>query len=385
MKITAYLLTIILMGAMASCSSKTTTSSSVHSLATPGRTRWSAAETSQWYEKQPWLVGSNFLPSSAINQLEMWQAESFDVATIDRELGWGEDLGMNTMRVFLHDLLYKQDAKGFLNRIDRFLKIAHKHKIRPLFVLFDSCWDPFPQLGKQRAPLPFTHNSGWVQNPGALSLQDSMDYPRLETYVKAVVGKFANDDRILGWDVWNEPDNTNGNDYHRREPINKIALVYPLLKDAFGWCRSVNPSQPLTSGVWKDDWSSDDKLGKMEKLQLEESDIISFHNYSSASDFDKRINWLQRYERPIICTEYMARPEKSTFQEILPVAKKYKVGAMNWGFVSGKSQTIYPWDSWTKKYSSEPPLWFHDIFRPSGAAYKIEETEFIKMITKGSK
>src|ERR1700757_924803 len=190
----------------------------------PSSQRWSKEKADQWYSDEPWLVGSNYLPADAINQLEMWQARTFDPKEIDKELGWAESLGMNTMRVFLHDLLWKQDAPGFKNRIDSFLKIAEKHKIRPMFVLFDSCWDPFPKLGKQHAPTPGVHNSGWVQSPGVNALKDPAQYGRLEAYVKGVVGAFANDKRVLAWDIWNEPDNDNRSSYGKMEPANKAEL-----------------------------------------------------------------------------------------------------------------------------------------------------------------
>lgn len=341
---------------------------------------WSAKQAQSWYKKQPWLVGANFLPSTAINQLEMWQADTFDTATIDKELGLAQSLGMNTMRVFLHDLAYEQDPAGFLQRVNTFLDIAKVHNIKPLLVIFDSCWDPFPQTGKQRAPKPFVHNSGWVQSPGQLALKDSTQYPRLERYVKAVVGHFATDKRILGWDVWNEPDNMTGPSYEKIELPNKVSYVIPLLEKTFDWVRSASPSQPLTSGIWNGNWSGDSTLSPIEKLQIRESDVISFHNYDKPQELEKRIVYLKRYGKPLICTEYMARPNGSEFQGSLPVAKKYHVGMINWGFVNGKSQTIYPWDSWTKTYTEAPPLWFHDIFNTDGTPYKKEETDFIKNI-----
>lgn len=342
---------------------------------------WTPEQANNWYAKQGWLVGANFIPSNAINQLEMWQAETFDTAKIDRELALAESIGMNTMRVFLHDLLHQQDSLGLYRRMDIFLQIAQRHGIKPLFVMFDSCWDPFPKPGKQREPKPYVHNSGWVQSPGQYTLKDSTQYPRLERYVKGVVSRFANDVRILGWDIWNEPDNMTGPSYEKVEIPNKVEYVMPLLKKAFAWSRSVSPSQPLTSGIWVGDWSSHNGMKPIEKLQIEESDIISFHNYDKPDEFEKRILLLKRYQKPIICTEYMARPNGSTFQGFLPVAKKHNVAMYNWGFVSGKSQTIYPWDSWTKTYSSEPPVWFHDIFRTDGKPYKTEETDIISSIT----
>ncbi|WP_285008506.1 cellulase family glycosylhydrolase [Pedobacter faecalis] len=343
--------------------------------------KWTKEKASAWYDKQPWLVGANFVPSTAVNQLEMWQAESFDTVTINRELGWAKSIGMNTARVYLHDLLYLQDPSGFLKRMDTFLDIAAKHQIRPVLVFFDSCWDPFPKLGKQAPPKPFTHNPGWVQSPGQLALKDSTQYPRLEKYVKAVLTRFKNDQRILAWDLWNEPENMTGPSYEKVEIPNKVELIIPLLAKTFAWARSVAPSQPLTSGVWAGDWSEESKLKPIEALQLEQSDIITFHNYGNPDEFEMRIKWLQRYERPIICTEYMARPNGSTFAGFLPIAKKHNVGMINWGFVNGKSQTIYPWDSWTKTYTAEPPLWFHDIFHTDGTPYKKEEVDFIRKIT----
>src|SRR5450432_3357387 len=166
--------------------------------------RWPEQKANSWYAQQPWLVGSNYVPKSAINQLEMWQEATFDPAEIDTEFAWAEAMGMNTMRVFLHDLPWQQDPKGFQKRINRFLTIAARHHIRPMFVLFDSCWDPQPHLGPQHPPIAGVHNSGWVQSPGAAALADANQHPRLKVYVQGVVAAFAKDDRILAWDVWNE-------------------------------------------------------------------------------------------------------------------------------------------------------------------------------------
>jgi len=347
----------------------------------PHAERWTEEAANEWYAKHPWLVGSNYTPASAINELEMWQADTFDRPGIDKELSWAESIGLNTMRVFLHDLTWQQDPAGFKKRIDTFLQIAEKHHIKPLFVLFDSCWDPNPRLGKQHEPRPGVHNSGWVQSPGAEALRDSAQYPRLEAYVKSIVGAFGRDKRVLGWDVWNEPDNINRGSYEDLEPKNKVALILALLPKVFEWAREAHPTQPLTSGVWKDGWSSPDKLDAMEKIQIEMSDVISFHSYDKPEDFEKRILWLQPYHRPILCTEYMARGNGSTFQGSLPIAKKYHVAAINWGLVAGKTQTYLPWDSWQHPYTDrEPAIWFHEIFRTDGIPYRQEEAEFIREI-----
>lgn len=344
--------------------------------------RWTEDKASAWYSAQPWPVGANFLPSNAINELEMWQPETFDPTTIDRELGWAEAIGMNTMRVFLHNLLWEQDPQGFQKRMDTFLSIAARHHIKPVFVLFDSCWDPYPKLGPQHPPIPGVHNSGWVQAPGISVLTDATQYPRLESYVKGVVGAFANDERILAWDVWNEPDNANDSSYGKTEPKNKSDLVLQLLPQVFAWARSARPIQPLTSGVWRGDWTSVDKMPPMARVQIEQSDVISFHNYGWPEQFEKRIQELQQFHRPIICTEYMARGAGSLFDTVLPVAKKYHVGAINWGLVAGKSQTYLPWDSWQRPYLERPPtIWFHDVFFPDGKPYRDREAEIIRNLT----
>jgi hypothetical protein len=345
--------------------------------------RWSEQKVNDWYARQPWLVGSNYTPKSAINELEMWQQDTFDPTQIDKELGWAESLGMNTMRVFLHDLLWQQDAAGFKKRIDQFLSITAKHHIRPLFVLFDSCWDPLPQLGPQHPPIPGVHNSGWVQSPGAAALADAKQYPRLMAYVQGVVGTFAKDDRILGWDIWNEPGANGMGSYAKEELKDKTERVSVLLPLTFEWARETNPTQPLTSGVCCMDQAPDDsRLGKIEQIQLRESDVITFHNYSWPEFFKREVAWLKKYNRPVICTEFMARSAGSTFDTILPIAREEHVGAINWGFVVGKTQTNLPWESWQHPYVHEqPPVWFHEVLHPDGTPYRQAEADLIRRLT----
>ncbi|HLV87818.1 MAG TPA: hypothetical protein VKV39_12615 [Candidatus Sulfotelmatobacter sp.] len=328
--------------------------------------RWTESQANTWYEKQPWLVGSNYVPANAINQLEMWQAETFDPQRIDKELGWAESLGMNTMRVFLHDLLWQQDAAGFSQRIDQFLTIADKHHVHPIFVLFDSCWEPEPKLGPQHPPIPGVHNSGWVQSPGQPALKDPSQYPRLKQYVEGVVGKFAKDKRIVAWDVWNEPADAKE--------------VQELLPQVFAWAREARPEQPLTSGIFQDFPS--DKTTPVTLIQLANSDVLSFHNYSWPENFEKEVISLEQYHRPILCTEYMARSAGSTFDTVLPVAKQHHVAAVNWGFVLGKTQTNFPWDSWDHPYVKTPPtVWFHDVLNPDGTPYRDREAAVIRELT----
>ncbi|MDX2046995.1 MAG: glycoside hydrolase family 2 TIM barrel-domain containing protein [Chitinophagaceae bacterium] len=323
---------------------------------------WTKEKANAWYKKQGWLVGANFLPSTAINQLEMWQAETFDAATIDKELGWAASIGMNVMRVYLHDIAWEVDPEGFIKRMDQFLAIAAKHKIKILFTIFDDCWNPDAKAGKQPEPKPGIHNSGWVRSPNKELHNDPGGWNKLQVYVKTVLSTFKNDKRILMWDLYNEPGNS-GYD----------STSLPLLKKIFQWAWDVRPSQPLSAGVWYNNKT-------LNEFQLASSDVITFHNYNNAESLEKQIKELQQSGRPVICTEYMARIRGSKFQTHLPIFKQYNVAAINWGLVAGKSNTIYQWDTPIPD-GSEPKLWFHDIFRKDGTAYDETETGIIKKLT----
>lgn len=345
------------------------------------RAQWTAEQANAWYAKQPWLVGGNYTPRTAINQLEMWQAETWDPKTIDQELGWAHELGFTSMRVFLHDIVWKNDRDGLIKRMEQFLDIAEKHKIGVMFVLFDSVWDPYPKAGKQRDPKPHVHNSGWVQSPGQDILKDPARQDELKAYVQDVIGHFRNDQRIQVWDIFNEPDNLVPQ-YRDVLLPGKVEFALQLLRKTFVWAREMNPSQPLTSGVWIGNWGDPVKLTPMERCQLEESDVISFHTYDPLDGAQKCVENLKRYNRPILCTEFMARPRGSTFDPVLGYFKQQNVGAYCWGFVDGKTQTIYPWDSWDKQYTAEPQPWFHDILRGDGTPYRQKEVDYIKSLTK---
>ena len=349
--------------------------------------QWTPAAAKEWYAAQPWYVGSDYTPAYAVNQIEMWQAETFDPVRMDLELGWAENLGMNCMRVFLHDLLWKQDPRGFRKRVEKFLSVADKHHMRVIMVLLNSRWNPFPELGIQAAPRPGIHNSGWVQSPSAKGLKDPAENDRVLNYVEDVILAFSNDKRVLAWDVWSEPDNTNSpENYGKSESANKVELVRNLLPKVFQYARAGIPTQPLTSSLWHGDWSSPDKLSPVEKIQIELSDIVSFHSYDPPQEFERRVKWLQAFGRPVLCTEYLARQKDSTFEGILPIARKYNVAAINWGLVAGKTQDWFPWDSWSKPYTDrQPAMWFQDIFYGNGKAYSEEEVEFIKRMTGRTK
>jgi len=335
--------------------------------------RWSDEKADAWYAAQPWISGCDYIPANAINQLEMWQADTFDPETIDRELGWAEELGFNCMRVFLHHLAWEQDRDGFVDRIDRYLKIADSHGIKTMFVFLDDCWCVTASPGKQPEPKKGVHNSGWLADPGALYFaQDGKSYAadttaivnELEKYVKDILGVFKDDARIQFWDLYNEPGGGPGHSYRQRS--------MPLLKDIFRWAREVGPSQPITSGIWSS------ALGEMNVWQITHSDIVTYHTYQPLDSHTALLDTLSRYGRPMVCTEYMARTLNSTFQTIMPMLRERGVGAINWGFVTGKTNTRFPWES--PEGSEGPDLWFHDILHGDGTPYNVEETDCIKKV-----
>lgn len=329
--------------------------------------QWSTDKANTWYKTHKWLSGANYIPATAINQLEMWQADTFDSKSIDTEFGYAQSIGFNTMRVFLHSVAWKQDPAGFKKRINEFLSIADKHRIKPILVFLDDCWNKEPKAGKQPEPKTGTHNSGWVQDPGQPASENPANFIALEKYVKDILKSFGKDQRILMWDLYNEPGNSG-----------KGNKSLPLLKKIFTWTREVNPSQPVTSGVW--DWN----LYELNNYQLTNSDIITYHDYNSEAEHLKVIKFLKIFNRPLICTEYMARTRNSLFQTVMPMLKKQNVGAINWGFVAGKTNTIYAWDT-PMPDGGEPKLWFHDIFLKDGSAYKQEEVDVIKQLNLSGK
>ena len=323
--------------------------------------RWTSAKANAWYAKQPWLLGCNFIPSNAINQLEMWQEPTFDPTTIDRELGWAAGLGFNTVRVYLHDLAWDDDASGFKARIHKFLALAGAHGIRPLFVIFDDCWNADPKIGKQPDPIPGVHNSGWLQSPGKTIVNNPGAWLRLEMYVHDIIGAFASDQRILAWDLYNEPGQ---NDQGLK--------TLPLLKSVFQWAREAAPTQPVTAGMYN-------TITEINEFLISASDVISFHNYNDAADLEKQIAALKKHGRPLICTEWLRRG----FSEVaasLPIFFREHVGCLNWGLVAGKTQTIFPWGS--KPGAPTPELWFHDLFKPDGQPFNPLEIALFKQLNQ---
>jgi hypothetical protein len=345
--------------------------------------RWSVERAWAFWKQQPWPVGCNFLPSTAGNQLEMWRAESWDPATLSRELAWAAELGLGVVRVYLHDLLFEHDRGGLLERVDALLAIGERLGIRALLVLFDDVWAPEPRWGPQPEPHPGRHNSIWVKSPGLPALRaytgDAALRQRLEGYVTGVVTAFRSDRRVFGWDLYNEP----GGNTPFGEPVGTLSL--PLLRDVFGWARSARPQQPLTSGLWWNALAPVDP--SIYAVQLELSDLISFHHYGSAAELTSLVSGLAALTgRPLLCTEYLARQMGSRFETHLPIFREHGVGAIHWGLVAGRSQTVYPWWSWLDEQPKpEPEVWFHDVLRADGTPFDPAEVAFLRRFLRGAR
>ncbi|MDR1161409.1 MAG: cellulase family glycosylhydrolase [Tannerellaceae bacterium] len=338
--------------------------------AMPFAGQWSVEKVNEWYAKQPWIVGCNFLPSTAVNSIEMWQDETFDLNTIDKELGWAADWGMNSVRVYLNYIVWEAEADLLKSNFKRFLDVAEKHGISVMPIFFDECnWSGgVAHAGKQSDPVPGIHNSGWVPSPSLAMLRNQAEWPKLKEYMQDIIASFASDKRIIIWDLFNEPEWRGANE---RVDIPQTAL---LIRTLFTWAREMKPSQPLTIGA------HDNFDGELSKLMRDGSDIVSFHSYGDKADAERKINWSHESGRPALCTEWLIRSQKNTPEVFLPLFKESRVGAYNWGLVGGRTQTYFPWGS--PKGSPEPTIWQHDLIHQDGTPHIPAERETFRKITE---
>ena len=326
--------------------------------------RWPQQKAWDWYNKQPWYCGFNYIPAYAINYTAMWDKTSFDASAIDRELALAEGAGMNVLRAVLQWAVYADDPAYFLKTLDTFMGICARHNIKFVPALFDDCVFGItfePRVGKQSEPLKGWYAWDWSPSPGHSMVVDERKHPQLEQYVTAVVSRFRNDPRILFWDLYNEP--TNGG---------LGSATFPLLKKVIAAARKVAPAQPLSIDVWNGNQ-------RLNSIVLDASDIISFHNYGNKTILQQQINDLKKYNRPLICTEWMNRPSRSVIGDNLPVFYNEKVGCMLWGLVNGKTQTDLPWGH--RPGDPPPPVWQHDLYRNDLSVYRQPEIDSIKMYT----
>ena len=331
--------------------------------------RWSRGRANDWWQRTGWLVGCNFMPSTSGNQLEMFQPETYDPVTIDRELGWASELGMNSIRLFLHHLL--PEVPGFWDRLDEVLDLADAHGIGAMLVLFDGCWNPESRLGPQPEPRPRVHNSTWLQSPGSEILSDPRRWDVLRPYVDEVLGRHGTDPRVQCWDLFNEPNGPEVN-YIRTGSAQKYRLATELLGRVFDWAEEADPSQPLTAGVFVGVSGALERGDPINRVMLARSDVITFHNYLPKERLVASIEHLCAYGRPVLCTEWMGRPKSPP--ELIDVFAERRVGCYSWGLVDGRTQTRFPWSSWQRDTPPDAP-WFHELLHPDGSPYDEREVE----------
>jgi hypothetical protein len=326
--------------------------------------RWSEEKANNWYKSFKWLNGINYIPSDAINYTAMWDKTSFNPVLIDKELAIAQSIGLNCVRVVLQYAVYADDPQYFLHTLDRFLEICDAHGIKVMPCFFDDCAfgiNKDPVIGKQVEPLEGWYAWAWSPSPGHTMVIDQRLHPLLEKYVKDVMLKFKNDTRIFIWDLYNEPGH--GDLYFRS---------IPLVKSVFVWAREINPVQPLTMGLYNKD-------KELHEIILTNSDIISFHNYDSKEAIAKKIQELRKYNRPLICSEWMNRQKQSTVEDVMPVLKQENVGSMLWGLVNGKTQTHLP-GSFRPEKLPYTGVWRHDLYHSDFKPYNVEEIELIKKL-----
>jgi len=321
---------------------------------------WTKQKAWEWYKGVAPICGVNYVPSTAVNMLEWWQKDTFDPATIDKELGWAHKSGYNSVRCNLSFEVWEIDPEGFKERLTKLLEIATKHKIGVMICLFDDVnfAKAEPIVGKQPAPKPGVHNGRWVPSPNAKKVTDKKAWPALEKYVKDIVGTFAEDDRVLIWDLYNEPGNGG---------LGEKSL--PLVEATFKWAREMKPKQPLTTGPWRGHNSP------MAKKIVALSDVVSYHCYLGAAGVESTTKIYAAAGRPLFCTETIRRVPNCDYAAILPVFAKHQVSWYNWGLVAGKQQTYLPWGG--KGKTIKDP-WHWDMLWPDGRPYAPKEIELIQ-------
>jgi len=295
------------------------------------------------------IRGVNYLPSNAVNPTQMWL--DFDAATIDRELGLAEGLGLNSLRLFVQYVVYEHAAAELLDRFGAFLELAARHGLSVMPVLFDDCWLPEPALGDQAPePRPRLHNPYWQSSPGRRRMALAFR-PALRGYVEDLLGTFARDPRIIAWDLYNEP----------QSRPSSVALV----RDVFEWARRVAPSQPLTA-CW---------YGALY------SDVTSIHFYLSPArepdETERVIESAKSFGRPVAATEALGRPNHGEVQEILPVFQEHRIGWYLWELMIGADQTRYQWPG---AAAAPDEIVFQGLLYPDGAPYRAEEADVIRSL-----
>ena len=342
--------------------------------------RWSKEQAWSWYEHRPWVMGVNYVPSITLLGTELWQEDTHDdvMRSVRSEFELMQDIGLNSVRMFLPFHIWYYDRDRFLDRIDSFLDQLSQKDITMMPVIFNDCVDfgrpkdITPQLPRGWQVYDIGHHGGHKANPftgerentGWIYWDEAEWRPVMEEYLRALVGRFRNDERIYAWDLWNEPGNSNRHDQ---------SISY--LKRVFEIAREMDPVQPLTAGVWSypERFGQGEDVEPIQRLALNESDIITFHQYDHIGRVRQVVETLKREDRPMINTEWLNRVLDNLVQENLPLYHDEGIGSYSWGLVAGKSQHFLPWDDLWQRRDLPLNRWQHDLFDTFHTPYDREE------------
>lgn len=286
------------------------------------------------------IRGANYVPSWASTSIGAWK--NYDPEQTDRELGYAERLRLNSVRVFLQYVAYEDDPAGFVRKLEDFVGRCDRRGIRPLFVLFDSCFGDEPSMAKIDSPT-------WVNNPGFSRLGDR---PALERYVRSVVAPFRGDPRVLGWDVMNEP----MADFNHVTRAERDA-IWDFVRHFCAFTKRIDPTHPITVGE-----------AVVEYLQKTAGhvDFLSVHSYAAdAEGFKQDLDLARRYGKssgkPVVVTECGNPGAGQKYEMVFDVLGKEKLGFYFWELMIGKIQfrsmagLIYP-DGTTREPSAVAAL-----------------------------
>lgn len=354
------------------------------------KNRWSKERAWEWYRARPWIRGCNFMSSDCANRIDQWQEYGFEerFETTKRELALAAQTGFNSIRIIPEFIVWEREHDGFMERFERYIEAAHENGITCTVVLGNDCMPPKEEalkrmhLGEQKVDWGY-HGGRKVSQHGVFggagySLLDEPEYAKkYYAFVQEIVEKYKDDERILIWDVFNEPGNSQ-----------RASMSLGHLKKFFEIIRSIDPIQPLTVGIWT---STRDisKLPEIERFGLENSDIISYHNYATYMENIEIIAQLKKLGRPLVNTEWLARCVGNRVEEMFPLFYIEQIGCYNWGLVAGKYQTFEPWTGMWENYDKDPghcgwdfEKWFHDLYRPSLRPYNPKEIALMKKVCK---
>lgn len=355
------------------------------------RGRWSKERVWKWYNERPWIRGCNYMSRDCANRIDQWQEHGFEerFETTCEELKLAAETGFNSIRIIPEFYVWLKEHDGFMQRLERYVAAADKFGISCMVVFGNDCCPPKEEalnrlhLGEQHVDWGYhggrkISQHGRFEGAGYSVLDDPETAEKFYEFVREIVEKYKNDERIIIWDVFNEPGNSR-----------RYSMSHLHMKKFFEIIRKIDPIQPLTAGIFSVSGYFDyGKLPEIEKFGLENSDIISYHNYNSYINNVLELKRLKEFERPVINTEWLNRCAGNNVEEMFPLFFLEKVGCYNWGFVAGKYQTYEPWNTiwddlksgaeYAKNYDFTK--WLHDLYRPSLNPYNPKEIEIIKTI-----